>query len=63
MKLIYDIYDPGEFAAGIHPFSDTITVNIESSNPPGEEGEFAEELRKFIAEWYDTTGVTLKKDS
>lgn len=62
MKLIYEIYHPGEHAAGIVGFSDTIEITVESGDPGGEPGEFAEFMRYSLHEWYDGAGVILKRE-
>lgn len=62
--FVYDINEPGERGAGINPFSDTIKIIVDSGNPGGEDGEFAEFMREALAEWYDSASVHLydKKD-
>jgi len=59
MKLIYQVYNPGEPGAGLSAYSDTVTVTVESGNPGGEPGEFAELMRQVICDWYDGSRVTL----
>lgn len=54
---------PGELAAGINSYTDTITIMVESGDPGGDEsGEdsFCEFMRSALAEWYDGARVNLK---
>jgi hypothetical protein len=52
MKIEFDVDFPGELAAGLYPYTNNITVEIEH-DPGGEEGEFKEELRSFLLDWFD----------
>ena len=61
-ELKFEIYHPGEPGAGIRSYSETITMFIHSGDPGGEDGEFAEEMRKFLAEWFDSAGVSIKHE-
>lgn len=54
-KLYID--HPGDFAAGIYPFTDAIEIGVESGAPGGEPGEFEEHLREALTEWYDGAKV------
>lgn len=59
----YDVYDPGEYSAGIRSFHEVITVTLESGEPSeNNEGEFAEYVRQQLAEWYDASDVVLEGD-
>ncbi|MDD2869632.1 hypothetical protein [Neomegalonema sp.] len=65
-KMVYDVYVPSEYSAGIRGFTDTVTVIIESGDPGGEkDGEysFVEEMRKFLNEWYDGGKVEVLSDT
>lgn len=53
MKIQFKIHQHHEPAAGIMFYGDTITIEIESGDPGGEKGEFAEHMREALAEWYD----------
>ena len=59
--VIFDIKHPGEIGAGIYSFTDTVTVNIESGNPGGEEGEFEEHIMDVLCDWYDGAYVSIRK--
>lgn len=61
MKLIYHVESSGDWSAGLLQYSDQVTVEIESGDPGGDDGEFAEELRQFLAEWYDGADVWLSR--
>lgn len=60
--ITYSVHSSGELAAGLRGYTDQITVNIDSGDPGGDEGEFAGALRTFLAEWYDGANVVLEKD-
>lgn len=57
MKIVFDVYNPGDEEAGIFSYSDSVTIEIESGEPGGESGEFAEHMRQALAEWYDGARV------
>jgi hypothetical protein len=59
MTLHYSVYGAGEIAAGIYAYSDEVTVTVASGDPGGEEGEFAEAMRVFLAEWFDGASIGL----
>lgn len=56
---VFQVEHPGEPGAGIIGFTDTVTVTLDSGNPGGDEGEFEEDIRSYLAEWFDGAGVTL----
>lgn len=63
-KLIkYNIYSPGESAAGISSFSDVLDICVLSGDPGGEDGEFEEFLRGCLSEWFDGAKVILIEGS
>lgn len=57
MKLTFEITFSGETDAGFVPFTDTVTVEVESGNPGGEPGEFTEYMRQSLQDWYGTPCV------
>jgi len=57
--LRFAINCPGERGAGLRPFTDTVTISIESNDPGGVPGEFAEFMRNALAEWYADASVTV----
>jgi hypothetical protein len=62
MKITYDVDFPAELGAGIRGFTETITVEVESGDPGGEEGEFAVWMRQAINEWYDGARVIIRAE-
>lgn len=58
----FEVHHSGERAAGIWPYSDEITVNVQSGDPGGVEGEFTEHVRESLAQWFDGADVKLKKE-
>lgn len=54
----FDIYQPGEKAAGIQCFEDTIRIEVESGDPGGISGEFRDHMKQALIEWYDGAKVT-----
>jgi hypothetical protein len=61
MKLEYAVDMPSDMSAGLRGFTDTIIVNVESGDPGGEPGEFAQYMRDCLAEWFDGAGVQLNE--
>ena len=58
MVIKYYIEHPGELGAGIHSYTEEVTVSIGSGDPGGEYGEFAEFFRDCLAQWFDGAAVT-----
>lgn len=58
MKIIYRIDMPSELAAGLEGFTDIVEITVESGDPGGEPGEFAQAMREALCEWYDGARVT-----
>ena len=52
MKLTFDIFHPGEPEAVIMPITDTITVEVKSGDPGGEQGEFEMYMIDLLSSWY-----------
>lgn len=61
MELTFNVCFPGEMAAGLSSYTETVTIAVESGDPGGEQGEFAEHMRQALAEWFDGAGVALGK--
>jgi len=59
LVLHYRIHIPPEPAAGLPGGDDEVTIIVESGNPGGEPGEFAEYMRQCLAEWCETDQVEL----
>lgn len=52
----YDIEYPGELAAGLRGFTDTVTITVESGNPGGYASgpdSFQAFMRGVLVDWYD----------
>jgi len=58
MKIVFDIYMPGDFSAGIAGFSDMVSIEVDSGDPGGDAGEFKEHMKQALVEWYDGAKVT-----
>jgi len=59
MRLYFDVEHSGELGAGLRPYTDRVVIDVESGDPGGENGEFAEFMREALAEWFDGAGVGL----
>lgn len=55
LKLEFYVEQRAEPGAGLRGFSDEVTVTVASGDPGGMPGEFAEELRSFLSEWFEAT--------
>lgn len=53
----FRIESPEDKNAGIFPFTDEISITVDSGDPPGKEGDFVEEFRQFLCDFYDTPSV------
>jgi hypothetical protein len=58
-SFTFAIEHPGDRAAGLHPFTETVTVTVQSGDTGGGEGEFEAFLIEALKEWYDGAGVGL----
>ncbi len=61
-KMKYYIEHPGEMGAGLHPYTESVTVDV-GHDAGGEDGEFEEHMRACLAEWFDGAAVTLVDQS
>lgn len=52
--IVFDVCVPGDYAAGIRGFSDTVTITVDSGDPGGEPGEFEAHIRQALVEWYES---------
>jgi hypothetical protein len=57
-KYVYEVSHPGESGAGIIGFTDTVTMLLESGDPGGDPGDFAEHIKLALSGWYDGAKVT-----
>jgi hypothetical protein len=55
---VYDVVMPSELAAGLHGYTETVTVILDSGDPGGTPGEFQLSLQQFLGEWFDGATVT-----
>lgn len=58
-KYTYLIEFSGEPAAGLHAYSEKVTIELHSGKPFGEPGEFEGHMRDALSEWFDGAGVEL----
>lgn len=58
MKIVFDVFNPGEPAAGIIGYTDTVTIEIQSGEPGGEPGEFENHIQEALADWFDGAKIT-----
>ena len=61
-RLRFEVYFPGEPGAGLHSFSDTIEVSVESGNVGDPDGDLASFMTDALKEWYDGAQVELSAD-
>lgn len=59
MKLTFEVRHPGEPAAGFTGYTETVKVSVESGDPGGRDGEFAEHMQQALAEWFCGAEVRL----
>lgn len=57
--LEFSVDMPSELSAGLRGFTDFVTITVESGDPGGEPGEFAQHVRDSLAEWFDGARVEL----
>ena len=60
MTITYDVIHPSELGAGLRGYEEIVTVTVDSGDPGGSPNEFAEEMQKFLAEWFDGAAVGLR---
>lgn len=53
----YYIHQPPEYSAGMVGFDDEVSITVDSGDPGGEEGEFAEFMWQVLSDWYDGATV------
>ena len=61
MTIKYHIHQPAEYSAGILGFTDDIEIKIESGDPGGEDGEFAQFMLDALKDWYDGASVSIER--
>jgi hypothetical protein len=58
LKLEYVVLWSPELGAGTYGGEENITIIIESGDPGGEPGDFAESLKDFLKNWFDASVIT-----
>jgi len=58
MRIIFEIEKLPELESGIRGFYDQVTIEIESGDPGGEDGQFESYMKQVFVEWYDGAKVT-----
>ena len=51
--VTYKIDVPPDYSAGLHGVSDTVRLIVESGDPGGELGDFADHIMSALVDWYD----------
>lgn len=62
MKLTFEIYHPGERAAGILSYSETVEINVRHGIPEVHHNEFVECMREALASWYDGARILTSEE-
>lgn len=57
-KIVFEIDNKGEQAAGILPSWDKITIEVSSGYPGGEPGEFEQYIKESLADWFDGARIS-----
>ena len=58
VEMVFHVYFPGDRAAGLNSFEDTIRVSCESNDWGSVGGEVTEFFKGAISEWYDGAHVS-----
>lgn len=58
MKITYFIDSPPDLAAGLHGFTDEITIEVKSGDAGGDGSDFIEHMKDALLDWYDGARVT-----
>lgn len=56
-SICFHVFFPGELAAGLRAFNDSVKIACGSGDFGGEPGEFEEFMRQCLADWYDCSVV------
>ena len=57
MKILYEINNPGDSGAGIFPYYEEVTVEVQSGDPGGDPGEFEDYIKQSLREWFDGSRI------
>ena len=57
LKHEYLVVFEGDRAAGLHPFTEIVSISVDSGDPGGQDNEFRDYMRDCISEWYDCASV------
>src|SRR6185312_3116786 len=60
LKLEFVATFAGERDTGLMPYTEVITLTIESGDPGGEPNEFVGQFQDFLKEWFDGASVEPK---
>jgi hypothetical protein len=60
LTLTFDIEHPGELGAGLRPYSEQVTVTVDSGDPGGSPDEFQEHIQQSLSDWFDGAAVGLR---
>jgi hypothetical protein len=55
----FEVYFPGELAAGLNSYSDTVEMTVHSFAPDEDTSDFEDWILTFLKEWYDGAGVEI----
>lgn len=58
----FEVHHPGELAAGLRPFRDTVTVACESGEWGGAPGEFESYMEDCLKQWFDGAHVGVSSE-
>ena len=58
MKMIFEINFPGDPSAGMHAYTEMVTILVASGQPGGEPSEFETHMREALCEWFDGATVS-----
>lgn len=58
----FSVYHPGERAAGIYSFNDTVTVTIGSGDAGGNAGEFESLMIDVLSQWFDANVTLIEQE-
>jgi hypothetical protein len=59
--ILFSVKHCGEEFAAIRPYTEQVTILIDSGDPGGAPGEFEDHMQSSLSQWYDGATVTRKK--
>jgi hypothetical protein len=57
-KLVFDVSFAGERAAGLHSFTETVTITFDAGEPKESAEDLAQMLQSTLADYYEGADVT-----